>query len=1187
MREKPKKATERVFGGDALRLCAWNSRGMSAAVPYLRQLVQNFDILFISEHWLHHNRLGKLNDISVDVDWFARASRFSGSEHYGSSRGQGGVAVIWGKNLSGVTPLTQIHHDRICGIKMQTKDGAILNFLCVYLPAKGSNENYGEVLDELGAVIESMEEGSYTFVCGDLNADIGAMGGKRSDIKPGKEGKLLAGFISEYSFVAANLSDMATGPLNTFDNDMGNSCIDYILVPTELWPKVTSCSCMSNDPLNTSDHSPVSAVFMVKGAKKLTIDVKRKPNLKWGKLDAEQMATRYTVPVGHELESLYNNVSCIEPTPKALDNLITEVVAILRAGESGIPKATYKKHLKPFWSEDLTRLKCIKIRAYKEWVKAGRPRDTENELYIIYKQTKKDFCKKLRSMSKSYDEEKVREVIKSAEVDNISFWRILKNERAEHKVKVPAINDEHDKTIYDLDGILNVWHKYFSELCTPKKSASYDANHFKTITEEVRGYTLMNDTDQFTINEFSQDEVAKGLRKLKSNKTPGYDLITKEHLVHAGVPMERILTLMFRWILYLEYIPTNLKTGIQVPLHKGKNTSTLDTKNFRGITLLTSFNKLFEAILWGRMSTWWDESQVVSRLQGACRKGVSCIHTALLLQETVAAGLETYSKMFVSYFDVARAFDSVWIDGLFSRLYALGIRGKTWRLLYKTYMGFSCSVRIQDKVSKPYVMQCGIHQGGYLSLLKYIAFINTLIVELEKSELCSTVCGLKLSPLGYADDIASASTSKHKVDRVLDLVYSHSRKWRYDFNAKKSAILVYGESAQESKTNSKYREFKLGPDKVAEKESYDHVGLKCCVRKSSVERTKDKVQKGRKALNAASGIGLKRGGVSMKACSLLFWSLIVPMVTFASELWILKDEDIEVLENFQKYAGRKVQRFSTCTPNETSFVALGWMRLENFILVKKMLFVRTILVLKQSSPYRQLFIRRAYSFFQNIKAGIENKYDSPIYDLLRTVIMFDMVNVVMNFTAGTHLYEKGTWKKMVWQKAWCIGDEDWRFRITYFKNTNLLAHTMGNVRYISWWQLSDKKPELMRYCEDLAKVVCKTSLLKDDDPRLKHALPTNRMCQVCDGFNIENARHVFIHCDYVNDERQEMFRDIEAIPNDTGRTIMANSVDILHTLLGKPSSYVSREQNMLFWEIVVKHMSGIYRKVVNERNGIG
>ena len=60
----------------------------------------------------------------------------------------------------------------------------------------------------------------------------------------------------------------------------------------------------------------------------------------------------------------------------------------------------------------------------------------------------------------------------------------------------------------------------------------------------------------------------------------------------------------------------------------------------------------------------------------------------------------------------------------------------------------------------------------------------------------------------------------------------------------------------------------------------------------------------------------------MKACSLLFWSLIVPIVTFASELWVLKDQDVEMLESFQRYAGKRIQRFSSNTPNETSFSAL-------------------------------------------------------------------------------------------------------------------------------------------------------------------------------------------------------------------------------------------------------------------------
>ena len=45
-----------------------------------------------------------------------------------------------------------------------------------------------------------------------------------------------------------------------------------------------------------------------------------------------------------------------------------------------------------------------------------------------------------------------------------------------------------------------------------------------------------------------------------------------------------------------------------------------------------------------------------------------------MLQETVLSALETNKKkVFVSYFDVSKAFDTVWINGLFYKLYQKGI----------------------------------------------------------------------------------------------------------------------------------------------------------------------------------------------------------------------------------------------------------------------------------------------------------------------------------------------------------------------------------------------------------------------------------------------------------------------------------------------------------------------------------
>ena len=62
-------------------------------------------------------------------------------------------------------------------------------------------------------------------------------------------------------------------------------------------------------------------------------------------------------------------------------------------------------------------------------------------------------------------------------------------------------------------------------------------------------------------------------------------------------------------------------------------------------------------------------------------------------------------------------------------------------------------------------------------------------------------------PLGYADDIATASASKNKTDRVLQIVYEHSCKWRYVFNPKKSAVLVYGENDRDHKWMDQTRTF--------------------------------------------------------------------------------------------------------------------------------------------------------------------------------------------------------------------------------------------------------------------------------------------------------------------------------------------------------------------------------------------
>ena len=55
-----------------VRISCWNARGYLTSIPYMRELMSQCDILAISEHWVHENRLFKLSQISDSHLCFAR-----------------------------------------------------------------------------------------------------------------------------------------------------------------------------------------------------------------------------------------------------------------------------------------------------------------------------------------------------------------------------------------------------------------------------------------------------------------------------------------------------------------------------------------------------------------------------------------------------------------------------------------------------------------------------------------------------------------------------------------------------------------------------------------------------------------------------------------------------------------------------------------------------------------------------------------------------------------------------------------------------------------------------------------------------------------------------------------------------------------------------------------------------------
>ena len=320
---------------------------------------------------------------------------------------------------------------------------------------------------------------------------------------------------------------------------------------------------------------------------------------------------------------------------------------------------------------------------------------------------------------------------------------------------------------------------------------------------------------------------------------------------------------------------------------------------------------------------------------------------------------------------------------------------------------------------------------------------------------------------------------------------------------------------------------------------------------------------------------------------MIFWALVVPIVTFSCELWVLNDEDVMLLEDFQAYAGRRIQRFRQNSPRATSYVGLGWIRLEIFIYVKKMLFIRTIAVMCENSIYRRIFMHRYLEYERNMELRNENRLQSPTFDILRISNIFGLYNEVGRMLHGTVLYSKKQWKDMVWEKAWYLENQDWHFRTNLFNSTKYISATIDSVKTLIWWQVGGLSHDMMMYCETMCKLICRASELKIDCHQYKNN-PVNRpYCDKCDEIAIENVEHLIMHCPFQNRRRETMLREIEHLERLYETRILSPVENNLFTLLGKVPDNANPEMMFHFCRIEATNVHYMYISVTKNREGVG
>ena len=187
--------------------------------------------------------------------------------------------------------------------------------------------------------------------------------------------------------------------------------------------------------------------------------------------------------------------------------------------------------------------------------------------------------------------------------------------------------------------------------------------------------------------------------------------------------------------------------------------------------MLSVVGKVFCKILNNRLVQCLDKG-VLHEGQAGFRIDRSCMDNVYTLNEIVQGRLREDKKTYALFLDIQKAYDSVWHNGLWYKLWDMGVKGRMWRVIKKMSESSKSVVLLEGGKSDTFTIEQGMAQGCSLSPILFLVFVNDLLKEVEQTGLeIQLSSGKTVGGMLFADDFVGISDSKERLQKLLDVVY--------------------------------------------------------------------------------------------------------------------------------------------------------------------------------------------------------------------------------------------------------------------------------------------------------------------------------------------------------------------------------------------------------------------------------
>ena len=278
------------------------------------------------------------------------------------------------------------------------------------------------------------------------------------------------------------------------------------------------------------------------------------------------------------------------------------------------------------------------------------------------------------------------------------------------------------------------------------------------------------------------NEVSKVILGLKNRGSKILDIhpsILKENLDIFSIHFVRF----YNSSLELETFPDALKTARVNPGHKSGPKDKID--NYRPISVLPLFSKVFEKLTLRRMNSFIMRHSLLTPSQFGFRKGCSTTNAIVKLFTHVVEAYhqKTYCACF--FLDLRKAFDTINHKILLLKLEHYGFRGQCYKFLKSYYHNRKQHVHLNGYKSATMPVANGVPQGSILGPLCFSLYINDLPLAVGETTVL------------FADDAAFVLTARTleelltKIRNLFSDIAGYLNVNRLVPNATKSKLMMF------------------------------------------------------------------------------------------------------------------------------------------------------------------------------------------------------------------------------------------------------------------------------------------------------------------------------------------------------------------------------------------------------------